>query len=178
MSVSVRACSVLHLDVAAFRRGVGFLVPVSMVIFMVALSVLSWKVSRLFYQQRVGDISICVTSGKRSARLLAGNIASMYQLCYFHVLLWAVMTSGMHQQDHGGDGVHSFYKHGPMQKSYHIRQHMLPKMVFLPGCERGSKWDADPLQAFPKGAAWAMLRSTVPWQDGVVIILSVVCSRY
>ena len=102
----------------------------------------------------------------------------MDQLCYFHGPLRAVMTSGMHQQDHGGDGVHSFSKRRPVRKSYRIRQHTLPKTMFLPSSERGGKWDADPLQAFPKGTAWAVLRSAVHWQDGVVIILSVVCSRY
>lgn len=37
-----------------------------------------------------------------------------------HVPSRAVVTSGMHQRDRGGGG------HGPVQKSYHIRQHTLP----------------------------------------------------
>lgn len=74
-----------------------------------------------------------------------------------HVPLRVVVTSGMCQQDHGGDGVHSFSKHRLVQKSYYIRQHTLPKMMFLPSSERGCKWVADPLQAFPKGAAQAVL---------------------
>lgn len=71
----------LHLGVAAGGRGVGFLVLVFTVMFVVALSVLKWEVSMLLYQQRVVAISNCFTDVEGSARLLGGSITLVDELC-------------------------------------------------------------------------------------------------
>lgn len=69
---SAWASSVLLLRVAAWGKGVLFLVPV--VIFAVALSVLNWEVSRLRYQQRLGAKNSRFSDDEGSARSVGGSV--------------------------------------------------------------------------------------------------------